>query len=345
MRNNNRGMSIIEAVIAVGVGLGLVMVGLAVMQIVDVQSSKMEQFSELNDLRNRLNLYFNDLRAVRNTIDNNTTMVCLSDSSMQCLPSVRDFDLFDGRAAAPQLVEEFRQVAGAGFTRRGAPCNTYPAEPCVIRYRTQWQPMCSSDMLRCRAPSYKLLATLEISPNASPEVRIKRELYKLEVVRSSAGEMLASVCTSMGGILETVDGATTCALPMNRSCPPGTFFVGVNADASKNCRALVAQSCPLGTVSVAMDSSGNVTCSGACYTTTLTCSFNMWTAESNCPTGIDWQSGVGITGNEAFGPSPFSTNLIFNSGDGGDGDAAGSDAGDGGDASDAGGDAGGDSGE
>lgn len=293
---------------AFGLMGGLALVSTVLFKVATSHQNSMDGYVGWSVYRNRLEYYFNDSRSVQNTIENNATMACLTDSSTNCSPgATRSFEVFNSStslATPTEVVKDFRQGANWGFTLKGQTCDTFPSDLCVFQYRTTWTPICGNDAVRCRTPSYRLTGEL-FSSLANPPFRL--DLLKVEVVRSASGEQLAQICQSIGG---EMDGKA-CIMPLGAECLPNTYFVGIKPDKKKRCVGIAAVSCPLGTVIMAIDSAGEVTCGPGCYTTALTCKFNMWTGVTNCPI-ITWVSGTGIMGSGAYGASPYSS-------DGGDG--------------------------
>ena len=309
MRNRD-GFSLVEMLIAGSVA-GVLMLGSAsIMQMLKTTESKIESFRGLSNIRSQLEFHFNDPRAVANSIAVNATMACLSTLSENCVydPDGRPFELFDSsqNSASANKVPAFDQAPNIGFKVDGSSCNDFgtAGSKCVLRYETKWIALCGNDTSRCRAPSYRLVGKLL---TADPALNINLKLYDVEIVRSASGEQAADVCTGFGGTFS--DGK--CAVLLSKTCPnPKDLFIGVDSDNKKICRGVIRQTCPRGTVIRSISTDGNVVCQPGCYLN-VTCTFNMWTGVSDCPTDVGWVSGQGIVGtnpnldpNSAVPPAP-----------------------------------------
>lgn len=285
---------------------GVIILGSAsIIQVLKTTEVKAENFSGLSSIKSQLEFYFNNPKAVSNTVSVNATMGCLNSLTEDCnqSPDGRPFDLFDSSQILTDAkkVPAFDQAPNMGFALNGVPCSDFgvAGSKCVLRYETKWVALCGNDTSRCRAPSYRLIGKLITS---DPTAKLNLSLYNVEVVRSASGEQAEQVCTAFGGVFSD----NKCAVGISESCPnPQDLFIGVDSNNRKICRGIARRVCPLGTVIRSMASNGDVVCQPGCYLN-VTCTFNMWTGVSDCPTDVAWVSGQGIVGtNPNLSPVSF----------------------------------------
>ena len=293
--SSRNGFSLFEMMIAGSVA-GVLMLGSAsILQMLSSTNSKIENFRGLSNLRAQLEFHFNDPKAVANTISVNATMACLGNLNEDCIngPDGRPFEIFDSsqNLSDAKKVPAFDQAPNMGFTSDGTSCSDFgtAGSKCILRYETKWVALCGNDTSRCRAPSYRLIGNLITS---DPSAKINLNLYNVEVVRSASGEQAEQTCRAFGGTFSD----NSCAVLLSENCPSGELFIGVGSNNKKSCRGISLRTCPLGTVIKSISSSGDVVCQPGCYLLNVTCTFNMWTGVSDCPTDVRWVSGEGIRG-------------------------------------------------
>lgn len=299
MRLNQNGFTLTEAIIGIGIFALIALTGTSVLQVTKSMSSKADTFRELFDLKSRLEQLMKHPRSHLNTILNEGSMQCLETRSTNCTVGTQPFNIWDSNPvpAAAQAVPEFIQPPSAGgtrgFTIKGEPCATFgvAGSNCILRYIIDWTPICGSDTTRCRAPSYRFNARLIASGTPPPNLNL--DLFNVEIIKDAQGEQAQAVCQSLSGVYNAA--TRTCNVGINQPCPAGTLFVGLSATNTKNCLALSTLSCPRGTVIGGISSSGIMTCNPGCYLN-VTCTINLWTGASSCPTNVVWVPGQGIGG-------------------------------------------------
>lgn len=303
----NKGFSLVEIMISFGIIVVLLLAGNTLINLTSQQKGNFESYGALFNLKNQLLNYLNNKQAMLNTVSSNATMLCLKDIT-NCTPGVdKDVDVFDSapNLADSQAVTVFKQTPGNGFTPKGVTCSTYPSQECPFRYVVRWRPQCGTDASRCRAPNYLIKAKFRVA-SVYKGPPINPDFFSFEVSRNSAGEQTEDLCTSVGGTFDSV--AKRCIVGLTKSCPPGTYFVGINSTNDKICVGVTSTiKCPLGSVLWKVDAGGTFYCRSGCYLTGLNCTYNLWTGATNCPGNVSWSAGLGIVATGAtpgFGVSP-----------------------------------------
>jgi prepilin-type N-terminal cleavage/methylation domain-containing protein len=301
---NKKGFSLAE--ITIGIALLSVVLLISVQMLSMVTRLDRSTSSKINlvDIKNTLNFYLSQEKAVVNMINNNASMSCIKDNT-SCAGLGGSVDVFNGDPVTPAAVAGFQTSVGTeGFTAAGVPCTTYPSANCAFKYNISWQPRCGVDATRCLGHAINYVFTANLVRDAAyTGPTIELSTFNLMVARNSAGEMAQEICTSFNGVYNNTD--KSCSMAINNPCPPGRFFIGLNADNSKLCMSVSAGiKCPLGSVVYRIDAGGNLYCRSGCYIQPgFECITNMWTGAGTCPAAglIAWDTGNGII---ATGPTP-----------------------------------------
>ncbi len=298
---NQDGFTLTEVVVGLGLFAVVSLIGFQMLSMYSSFERDINTKTGLVEIKNRLNYYLNQERSLINMINNNASMGCIKDNT-SCAGQGGVVDVFNNDPGAPAPVLGFQpSVATEGLTATGTICNTFPSANCGLKYNIVWAPRCGTDAIRCLGYSinYVILANLvRDAAYVGPVLDI--DSFRISIARNSAGEMAQEICTTFNGTFNA--GNRTCSMGITEQCPPGQFFVGLNADNSKLCVGIPNIKCPLGSVVYRIDADGNMYCRSGCYILPgFQCTANMWTGAGNCPGNVQWSPGNGIV---AIGPTP-----------------------------------------
>ncbi|MCB0343392.1 MAG: prepilin-type N-terminal cleavage/methylation domain-containing protein [Bdellovibrionales bacterium] len=224
MVKNERGLSLVELLVTIGIFSIILSVTLTMMaDMLRVQSHLSFRYA-VQDLRDSIKTLINHEVPWDNTVSYNGTdqndTACLKDvaNSFECKTAAENTSN-DIPNKIRAIVNSSNDLAydldidnGRGFDKNGSACSTYPSIECPIGVRAQWKPMIGAGCTTasCKSPTVTVEVTFEkYQGTGSFPVNIAR--YNFDLMRPGVPATVNTMCQSIGG---TYDNATgLCALP------------------------------------------------------------------------------------------------------------------------------------
>ena len=261
MRLRERGVTLIEILIALGVGA--ILLTFAMFPIVTSMKARnqVQTLGWLDQKRTELLKTLQDDLAWQNILNHaaeNPTMACLGNPLTGIPPTscaafrdtqerVTVFDKFD------KVLNDSRNLA-AGFTPRGEPCGTYDAiagsDECPYRITVSWTALCRTD---CVAPEVRLQASFFYRPGPTTDTQFNANKFTFRLYRGPNAANVQQTCTEQNGVYTgpTVDALgniladATCVMGSVGACPAGQAIVGFTNDNLPQCGSVnQTYSCP-----------------------------------------------------------------------------------------------------
>jgi len=292
-RNSQRGFSLVEIVVSVGI-IAMLMGGVATyVQVTAETKRKIDTGLSLAGVKESIIRNINSPGAWNVTIGKNPNLACLNYTSAGCnqgdTGTIAVYDIAGNLVAG--------SAANAGFDKFGKPCTTFSAtggdNACVFHFNIQWTAQCS--YMPCKDPQIKIDGTLTYSPS-DPKLKdgVYVDRYNFSFFRSETiPNSLEAVCVSLGGAFNNV--TNSCQFPWaGFNCGPGQMLRGLNMANFPNCYYPISLVCPAGQLLRAVQADGTPVCAN------LSC--GGWTPPtgwSEGPPGVnygDWFSGGALDG-------------------------------------------------
>lgn len=273
--NNNRGVSLVELVVYVGLSAVVLGVSLSVMKISSNLVKSSNTFVGINEIRSTILDTLKNDTAWKNTLNyagNGTVFKCVVGNGtglggkLSCKNKGGAFTLMTTQNTV------FTQAAKAGnntdgITSSGTYCNTFSTttgnDNCPYRYVLTWIPRCTTT--DCFNPTIEVRATLEAKfRNQKNELNLST--YSITLIKQNSTAALADTCNSMGG---TFQANGTCVMPYaGFQCAKGTYIRGFTTSGQPICQSMSAFRCNKGEVLLGVDANGIAHCGPGCAATT-----------------------------------------------------------------------------
>lgn len=262
--NNNRGISVLELLVASGISaLVVVVASVPIINQVKMQK-KVESYFWLSQTRAEI------VASLKKKAVLDAAIVSNLNPSLACLkPKVtgagNSLNCKDQGGSINQLLSPGGTVligntsATAGFTETGKPCDSFSASSvdCPFRFEVKWLPICPATGT-CFNPDVKFQGTVIVADKL--KARINPDHYQFQWILPTS-EHSDTVCNT-SGIGSGTSG--NCKLKIETTCPAGKYVVGFDKNGSPNCQPVVAERCRDAEVLQGFGSSGMILCGGVC---------------------------------------------------------------------------------
>lgn len=256
VNRNSLGFSLIEIVLALGLGAIIALFGLQLIKVTKDMDASNSSTHNIDGARLLISNTLKNKLAMRNTINaaaNAATFACVKNNT-DCAASGGPFILYDSNNLPVPIVAA--PASADGFTYGGSACNSYSvagSDSCPLRYDVVWTPRCPSAG-PCTNPVLEFNAALSHSPGGKREITI-RNLKVYDVHYSTVSNTLSSydACMKAGGELNGVTGKCDLLVTKPLDCPPNYWIVGFLADHTPHCEPINGFSCPMGQVLLGFD--------------------------------------------------------------------------------------------
>ena len=262
--NNNRGISILELLLASGISV--IVIAVASVPIINQikMQKKVESFYWLSQTRAEI------VASLKKKSVLDAAILSNLNPSLDCLRpkvtgSTNSSNCKDQGGNVYQLLSQAGAVligntsATAGFTEGGKVCNTYSATSvdCPFRFELTWQPICPA-VGTCFNPDISFRGTVEVADKFKAQVNPDHYRFQWILPTSERSDI---VCNTSGVGTGT---SGDCKLKIEQTCPTNTFLVGFNKNGEPNCDPMVASSCADPLVLQGFDSDGKIMCGNPC---------------------------------------------------------------------------------
>ncbi len=266
MKKNNRGFSMLEAMIAIGV-TGVVIVGATViMEMQNKMQRTANTFGWLDQLRSEVIVAIKKKSSWDAMVaDNrNPSLACLRPrltdpkAVINCMGASGAINAITG--VDQKLIMDTTNIQ-TGFDIKGQTCSGFGTDACLLRYTISWVARCAGGAADdgCSNPDVIISADLKYAGGSVP---MNTMLYNFSFMIPHQGESLDASCEQ--GLLGVFDPATKkCKMNLNNICTqPNEFLVGFNSDGSPVCqqRTVIKSGCGAGTILSGVNSDGSPIC-------------------------------------------------------------------------------------
>ena len=257
---NNRGVSIIEVLVAAGLA-SIVSLGIATMvQNMSIEQKKTVLLSTLKDLKNRIEYLARDPNSWSQTVNVSTGT---NNSNANTFGAIRNqaalniagltfttpekLILFDASGAIAMNLLGPTDATGNGFTEAGASCTTFNAaagagdDACPLSYRLLIGYQCTGAATTCTNPQIRIVGRLVFNPSTTGILN----RYRILIAQIAGADISSTAATALGKYDAIVERTPTQG---NRSFVIAVQFNSTSATA--NCTNNGVGLCSVGAAAV-----------------------------------------------------------------------------------------------
>ena len=262
---NRRGLSVIEILVALGIGAVVIGSTVTVMGVISKRTSETQNWDWLYDLRFAINSSVMNDKAFQYTVADP------ANSSMQCLVNHTDCQNLRGvhseirlRDIGNNVIDHiaYPGVATQGVQNNGLNCQTFGSSPtCALRYSITWTPLCDRPTGACLNPQVQVKGQLQVSSLASSTAsKIRPVVFNLLMNRLESAATPSQICGMMGGSMN----GSNCQVMPTAQCPVGQYLKGYNSVNQPICVSMAQTTCPSGGILQSINADGTFTCISGC---------------------------------------------------------------------------------